>query len=97
MEAGHPGRHGDSAAQPVGQVSSCVSVLVTTHHPDTVAVCVWDRAGTKGDDNRVRLTVSHQRKTKVNQESAAGTWEVSKKQKKLSAFLNKTLFATVGG
>ncbi len=53
MEAGRPGRHGDSAAQPVVRASSCASVLVTTLHPDMVAVCVWGRAGTRGEDNQI--------------------------------------------
>lgn len=48
MEAGHPGRHGDSVAQPAVQASSCASVLVTTPHLATVAVCVSGLAGMKG-------------------------------------------------
>ena len=51
MEAGHPGHHGGSAAQPVVRASSFASVLVTTPHPDMVAVCVWGRAGKRGEDN----------------------------------------------
>lgn len=51
MEAGHRGRHGDSAAHLVAQALSYASDLVTTHHPDTAAVCVWDQAGMRGEDN----------------------------------------------
>lgn len=54
MGAGHPGRHGDSAAQPVVQASSCANALVTTRHPDMVVVCVWDPAGMKGDNNNTQ-------------------------------------------
>ncbi len=50
MEAGRPGRHGDSAAHPVVQALSCASGLVTTRHHDMVAVCAWGRAGTRGED-----------------------------------------------
>lgn len=53
MEAGRHGRHGDSAAQPAVRASSCASVLVTTLHPDTGAVCVWGRAGMRGEDNQM--------------------------------------------
>lgn len=48
MEAGHPGRHGDSAAQHVVQASSCASVPVTTPHLAMEAVCASALAGMKG-------------------------------------------------
>ena len=51
MEAGRLGRHGDSAVQPAVRASSCASVLATTRHPDTAAVCVWGRAEMRGERN----------------------------------------------
>lgn len=53
MEAGHPGRHGDSAAQPVARASRCASVPVTTPRPGTAAACVSGQEGMKGEDDHV--------------------------------------------
>lgn len=48
--AGRRGRHGDSAAQPAAQASSCANALATTRRPDTAAACAWDRAERRGEE-----------------------------------------------
>lgn len=49
--AGRRGRHGDSAARRAVRASSYVSDPVTIRRLDTVAECVWGRAGMKGKRN----------------------------------------------
>lgn len=48
-EAGRPGRHGGSAAQPAARASSSGSGLATTLRPGTAVVCAWGRAETRGE------------------------------------------------
>lgn len=52
MEAGRPGRHGDSAAQLAVQASSCASVPAITPHPDTEAASVLGQAEMRGEENQ---------------------------------------------
>lgn len=56
MEAGHLGRHGDNAAQPVVQDLSCASVPATTPHPAMGAVCVWGQVEMRGGKTDVIVT-----------------------------------------
>lgn len=49
MEAGRPGRHGDSAVPPVGQDLKCASAPATTLRPDMGGGYAWGQAETRGD------------------------------------------------
>lgn len=53
MEAGRPGRHGDSAARPAALALSCANAPATTHHPDMEAECAWGPAETRGEEGQM--------------------------------------------
>ena len=53
-EAGLPGRHGDSAAPPVGPALRCASDRATTPPPATGAACAWAPPGTSGKSRQGR-------------------------------------------